>query len=204
MHDTDTKLATGSLADLAREFLRESEESARAYLMQGWLSGAMGTLHAARRRAGLTQGEVAQRLGTTQSAVARLEKDHEGRCSLQRYVAYLVACEALPFEVETAQLADLRAYALADPAAPRTAEAYRDWCDTRAVADDVPAVGKRAPIPVRSRPEDRPRPYYGNEIAPPRRRRNWPSLRLIDGGLADPAGGTAASAPDVDSLPAAV
>jgi transcriptional regulator with XRE-family HTH domain len=38
------------------------------------MSPAAHTLRAARRRAGLTQAEVARRLGSTQSAVAQLER----------------------------------------------------------------------------------------------------------------------------------
>lgn len=123
-------LQADSLADLIREMLRESDASASAYLIQGWLANAMGVLRDARRRAQLTQEEVARRLGTTQSAIARLEKDHEGHCSLQRYIAYLAACDALPLAVETVQLGALRDYALADPDAPRTATAYQAWRET--------------------------------------------------------------------------
>lgn len=137
MHDTAAAQESTSLADLAREFLREGDESARAYLIQGWLAATMGTLRDVRRRARLTQEEVARRLGTTQSAVARLEKDHEGHCSLRRYVEYLAACDVLPLAMETVPAADLRDYALAAPDAPRTASAYRAWRDATARIDMV-------------------------------------------------------------------
>lgn len=50
----------------------------------------------ARARAGLTQGEVAQRMGTTQSVVARLEggKATPSLRSVQRY-AQAIGCRAV-------------------------------------------------------------------------------------------------------------
>lgn len=53
-------------------------------------------LIAARARAGLTQGEVAARMGTTQSVVARLEggKVVPSLRSVQRY-AHAVGCRAM-------------------------------------------------------------------------------------------------------------
>ena len=53
-------------------------------------------LVSARARAGLTQGEVAQRMGTTQSVVARLEggKATPSLRSVQRY-AQAIGCRAV-------------------------------------------------------------------------------------------------------------
>lgn len=45
----------------------------------------------ARRRAGLTQTELAERVGTTQSAIARLERGH-GHPTLQRLSELVEAC----------------------------------------------------------------------------------------------------------------
>jgi transcriptional regulator with XRE-family HTH domain len=50
----------------------------------------------ARRRAGLTQTELAARTGTTQSAIARLERGH-GSPTLERISKLVAACG---FEVE--------------------------------------------------------------------------------------------------------
>lgn len=50
----------------------------------------------ARRRAGLTQVELAERVGTTQSAIARVERG-QGRPTLERISELLAACG---FEVQ--------------------------------------------------------------------------------------------------------
>ena len=52
-----------ALTDLTRRLL-EDDEVAYAYLMESWLTAAAGKLREARREAGLTQEEVAERLGT--------------------------------------------------------------------------------------------------------------------------------------------
>jgi hypothetical protein len=79
----------GTLADAAREYVEESEESAHIYLRESWLSGAIATMYRARWAADLTQAEVAERLGTTQSAIARLERADD--TTLRRLWEYLYA-----------------------------------------------------------------------------------------------------------------
>jgi ribosome-binding protein aMBF1 (putative translation factor) len=61
-----------TLDTLKRELLADAETRA-AYDAQADEYGIARELIAARTRAGLSQGEVAQRMGTTQSVVARLE-----------------------------------------------------------------------------------------------------------------------------------
>ena len=58
-------------------------------------------LIAARARAGLTQGEVAQRMGTTQSVVARLESGRRAPSmrSVQRYAQAVGARAVVHLEV---------------------------------------------------------------------------------------------------------
>ncbi len=58
-------------------------------------------LIAARGRAGLTQGEVAQRMGTTQSAVARLEsgKRMPSLRTVQRYASAIGARARVRLEI---------------------------------------------------------------------------------------------------------
>jgi transcriptional regulator with XRE-family HTH domain len=127
MSDKGQMLGTGTLDDLTREILFESPESATAYLRSSWLTSAVQSLVEARRRSGLTQREVAERLATTQSAIARLESDYDGRMSLHRYIDYLIACSQAPFDIETTQLHQLRVFAIARPSGPRTARCCMDW-----------------------------------------------------------------------------
>lgn len=61
-------------------------------LKSQWLHSAVRSLVQARKRAGLTQAEVAERMGTQQAAVARLEKDTRGSMSFRTYVRYAMAC----------------------------------------------------------------------------------------------------------------
>jgi transcriptional regulator with XRE-family HTH domain len=50
-----------------------SEEGRAAYEDEARISDFRGLVHRLRTEAGLTQAEVAQRMGTTQSAIARME-----------------------------------------------------------------------------------------------------------------------------------
>lgn len=116
-----------TLADIARSFLRESDESARVFLRQSWLSHVVSSLRTARIEAGLTQRDVATRLGTTQSAIARLENDDEGSMSLRRVIDYALACGVSPFDVCFRPFEEQRAFALEEPDGSRTEGAFISW-----------------------------------------------------------------------------
>ena len=81
-----------TLKDLKAQLLANPAIAAE-YDAQAEEFAAARELIAARARAGLTQSEVAQRMGTTQSAVARLEggKAAPSIRSLQRY-AQAIGC----------------------------------------------------------------------------------------------------------------
>lgn len=115
------------LAGLARQILTSSEDRAYRYLRRMWLASAARTLRRARREAGLSQVELAEKLGTTQSAVARLENDSEGRLSLHRYVDYAIACGQFPLEIIAEQASTVREFAIDDPDAPRTQLLVDRW-----------------------------------------------------------------------------
>lgn len=75
-----------TLRTLKTELLADTDTSAEYDAMADEFSMAR-ELIAARSRAGLTQGEVAQRMGTTQSVIARLESGRRAPSmrSVQRY-----------------------------------------------------------------------------------------------------------------------
>ena len=75
-----------TLRTLKTELLTDTDTRAEYDAMAGEFSMAR-ELIAARSRAGVTQGEVAQRMGTTQSVIARLEsgKRAPSMRSVQRY-----------------------------------------------------------------------------------------------------------------------
>ena len=103
------------------------------------LTHAALTLFHARRAAGLTQAEVAERLGTSQPAIARLERDFSGSMSLRRFVDYCLACGVAPLNIMVDVVADVRRYVLRDINAPVTPTAYylaklRDAFNTTAQA----------------------------------------------------------------------
>lgn len=118
-----------SLEEMKEQVVHEDDESADAYLRESWLSFIMAALRDARRSAGLSQQALAERLGTRQPAVSRLE--HDDDTSLERFVEYLMACGRMPFEeLKTAPLEGLRKYLRANPDAPRTEAAFRAWQTT--------------------------------------------------------------------------
>ena len=84
-----------TLKDFKRELL--ADPAARtAYEAQRGEFTMTRELIAARSRAGLTQGEIAQRMGTTQSVIARLEggKRQPSMRTVQRY-AEATGCRAV-------------------------------------------------------------------------------------------------------------
>jgi len=60
----------------------------------------MSALHEARLNAGLTQADVAERIGTKQSAIARIENSEPGSLTLRKYVDLAVACGLVPVDIE--------------------------------------------------------------------------------------------------------
>jgi transcriptional regulator with XRE-family HTH domain len=133
----------GTLDDAVRGFLAEDEESRRAYLKESWLAAAIAQLRRARQRAGLTQQELADRLGTRQPAIARLERGED--TTLGRLWDYLYACGEVPAEIETVWVAELIRFVEADPSAERTVSAVRTR-QTNQHGDDrlAGAVGGRS------------------------------------------------------------
>ena len=101
--------------EFVRRALEPSTKSAGAYFRRQWLTRTTRSLAEVRRAAGLTQAEVAAKMGTTQSAIARLENDLDGGTSLRRYVDFLLACDVVPLLPETKALNELREAGLKDP-----------------------------------------------------------------------------------------
>jgi len=115
MNEEDQMPSPVTMDDLVRRALEQSPESAAAYFRRQWLTRTTRTLADVRRAAGLTQAQVAAKMGTTQSAIARLENDLGGGISLRRYVDYLLACGVMPLLPDVKPVEDLRAAGLDNP-----------------------------------------------------------------------------------------
>lgn len=118
---------------LEQRILTESEEAAGEYLKATWFYRAMEGIREARIQSGLTQSDVAEKIGTTQSVIARLENAYEGTFSLNRFLEYAWASGAAPLDLTWVSPDELRAFAALNPAAPRTEEAVRLWTVLRRV-----------------------------------------------------------------------
>jgi transcriptional regulator with XRE-family HTH domain len=137
MSESRASYDAGTLEDAVRETIAKGGEGARAYLREAWLAAAIDALIDCRRGARLTQAEVAHRMGTTQSAIARLENDFRGGISLRRYVDYALACDAVPLHVELKPLQQVFAYCLAEPAGSRTGCDFERWQREGTVVNDA-------------------------------------------------------------------
>jgi len=89
------------------ETVADSPSATTAFLRTRWILGAVMALERARKQANLSQEELAQKLGTTQSAISRTETDDLGRISLRRYVDWMIACGVMPAEITTYRLSDV-------------------------------------------------------------------------------------------------
>jgi transcriptional regulator with XRE-family HTH domain len=124
--DEEVTGTVGSIVIQAMSDPRNGPAFIQAYLRAGFLSSSVDALFQARQRAGLTQDDVAKRLGTKQPAIARWEGDTEGSISLRRYVDLALASDAVPLIVLVPK-DDVVEFIHANPSAPRTADAYLTW-----------------------------------------------------------------------------
>jgi transcriptional regulator with XRE-family HTH domain len=106
---------------------KDGQEFAREYLKVDFLATAVDALFYARHQAGLTQEQVAQKLGKKQEAIARWEADIDGKMSLQQYVEIALACDMIPLEMVLAPVDAVRRYIIENPGAPCTQVAYDAW-----------------------------------------------------------------------------
>ena len=124
------KLDTKTTADFIAERLKDptnGEAYFRAYLRAGFLESTVNTLYEARRQAGLTQAQVAEKLNTGQAVIARLEDDTEGAMSLHRYVDFVMACGMIPYNIMYVPIEAVRDYTFEHPQLPLTQENYHTW-----------------------------------------------------------------------------
>lgn len=131
MTEEPTTHSNNPFAVRGRHWLENADDQGQAYLAQGWLSAASRALRRARQEAGLTQRDLAEKLGTKQSAIARWENDSNGSISLNNFVEFLNACGQMPYRMEYLDLAELREYELDQSLAPSTVSAVEAWRASR-------------------------------------------------------------------------
>ncbi len=114
---------------IAHELADERNDPAfvEEYLKTGFLSSAVDALFYARRQAGLTQTQVAERLNTKQASIARLEADTNGSLTLRRYVEFALACGMVPLDITLAPIDSVRDFVRNHPDSPLTPELYQAW-----------------------------------------------------------------------------
>ena len=130
MHQDEDIQVAGTMTDyLIQKFTDEEQgkEFASEYLKSAFLSSAVNALFYMRRQAGLTQAQVAERLNTKQSAVARLEGDFDGSISLHRYIDFALACGMVPHNITFAPLEAAMSYTIAQPKILYTEVNYQEW-----------------------------------------------------------------------------
>jgi len=129
-HDVQS---SGSTSDYIKERLSidKGGDFTRAYLKKGFLTAAMDALFHARRKAGLTQSQVADKLYTKHTSIARWEADTSGSISLHRYVEMALACGMIPLDIKLVPISSLCDYAVEDPQASRTADLYSEWLEKK-------------------------------------------------------------------------
>lgn len=132
MQQDDDIQIVGTMSDYLVQKLRDEEhgqEYASGYLKADFLAAAANALFTLRREAGLTQAQVAERLHTKQSAIARLEADFDGAMSLRRYVDFTLACGVIPHHLTFTPVETARNFTRENPETPLTFENQLNWCN---------------------------------------------------------------------------
>lgn len=120
----------GTMSDYLTQKIADEEQGQEftvEYLKADFLASAANALCSIRRQAGLTQAQVAERLNTKQSAIARLEADFDGAMSLRRYVDFALACGVIPHHITFAPVEAARKFVIEQPGVPFTQENHHAW-----------------------------------------------------------------------------
>ncbi|HZS76337.1 MAG TPA: helix-turn-helix transcriptional regulator [Ktedonobacteraceae bacterium] len=140
MRHKDDSLTAKTTAEFIVQMLTDPEEGQeffKAYVKAKFLEAAVDTLIKVRHQAGLTQAQVAERLNTKQTAIARLEADTEGTMSLSRYVDYALACGVKPHEISMVSLKEVYDYILENPQARETELDFYAWAVRQATTEPL-------------------------------------------------------------------
>lgn len=147
------KFENTSSAETTSDFIIEmmldeedGEEFTREFLKAKFLNSAVHNLYNIRRKAGLTQEQLAQKLGKKQSAIARWEADVEGRISLRQYVEIAQACGVSPFALAFESLEALRNFIFAHPEVLPTQEIYQTWVKKMSEPLHIPPLNALEPL----------------------------------------------------------
>lgn len=101
-----------TIDDMLHDLVNTDDESARVYLLESFLDSVVDTLSTARKRAGLTQQDLAERLTTRQSVVSRSERDVSGSMSVRRFAEWSLACGFVPAPISLVPFTTAREQAL--------------------------------------------------------------------------------------------
>src|SRR5437588_6297535 len=130
MHQDEEIQIAGTMTDYLIQKVTDKEqgkEFASEYFKSAFLTSAVNALFYMRRQAGLTQAQVAERLNTKQSAIARLEDDFDGGISLRRFADFALACGMVPHNITFAPLESVISYTIAQPKILYTQVTYLEW-----------------------------------------------------------------------------
>jgi transcriptional regulator with XRE-family HTH domain len=126
--------------DAVTQMLDNDPDAARSYLFYRWFSEWMETIREEREAQGLTQQEIAERLNTTQSSVARLENDRRGSVSVRRLWEYAFAVGLSPL-VELRPSSSLMGFVRNQPDAWLATTEYNSWLTRQALITNGVASG---------------------------------------------------------------
>ena len=141
-NDVRSESSSRPVEDDTRRLLQDAE-TASAYLRASFLGSVADMLWSARQQAGATQSDIAEKLGTKQSAIARWEADTSGAISLRRFVDYCVACGVFPFDPNYSPLATIIEFSKAHPIEKRTETAVAAWQEvSRRKSEQAEAEGR--------------------------------------------------------------
>lgn len=99
---------TGTIADAIEDVLAAGGEAATAYRRETWVAETIALVRETRRRAGMTQDDLAQSIGTRQPAIARAERADDMK--LSRLWDYLHACGVIPAPLNVLPSSLFKAY----------------------------------------------------------------------------------------------